>query len=51
MALLETMRDMGVVDGVTRRPGLSVDGFPPEETMRVVRALFSLCEKSCLRRD
>jgi hypothetical protein len=51
MSLLEAMRDMGVVDGVTRRPGLSVDGFPPEETMRVVRALFSLCEKSCLRRD
>ena len=51
MSLLEAMRDMGVVDGVTRRPGLSVDGFPPEETMRVVRALFSLCEKAFGRPD
>ena len=51
MRLLEAMRDMGVVDGVTRRPGLSVDGFPPEETMRVIRALFSICEKPCRRPD
>ncbi len=47
MFLLEAMRNMGVVDGVTRQPGLSIDGFPPEETLRVVRALFSLCEKAC----
>lgn len=40
--MLQQMFDAGAVDGVTRRPSLSVDGFPLSVHVEVVRALRAL---------
>ena len=43
IAMLRAMCDAGAVDGVTRRRDLSVDQFPRDEILGVVRGIRSVC--------
>ncbi len=46
-AMLEAMNSAGAVDGTTRKPGLSVDGFPEEVNLAVVEAVRDVYLSVC----